>query len=179
MRILITALGVAVLATATVSPFHANARSETVEVIDDRDQRLVLADQYLAITMSPDIFSAMNEEIRRSFEESDDIPADERDWLVANFTPMMGDVLTKTLADVRGPVADLFTVEELEAMIAFNSTPTGAAIARKSVRFGMDIQTAMTPHLMTAVTSLMEKYCTQFDCGSDTGGAAAAAKSGR
>lgn len=178
MRILMTALGLAVLSTAAVSPFHASAQSETVIVVDDRDQRLALADQYLALTMSQDMFSAMNEEIRRSFEESDDIPAAERAWLTANFTPMMADVLTKTVADVRGPVADLFTVEELEALIAFNSTPLGASISLKSVRLGTDLQAAMMPHMMTAITSLMEKYCTRFDCGTNAAGAAAA-KSGR
>jgi nitroreductase len=178
MRFLMTALGLAVLSTAALAPFHANAQAQTAVVVDDREQRLALADQYLAITMSEDMFSAMNEEIRRSFEESEGVPAAERAWLVANFTPMMADVMAKTIADVRGPVADLFTAEELEAMIAFNSTPMGASIARKSVRFGTDIQTAMTPHLMTAMTSLMEKYCTRFDCGSGASGAAAA-KSGR
>lgn len=179
MRILMTALGLAVLTTAAVAPAHANAQSEMVEVISDRAARLALADQYLAISMSPDVFNAMNDEIRRSFEESEGISADERAWLVANFTPMMGDVLTKTLADLREPVADLFTPEELEALIAFSSTPLGASISRKSIRFETDLQTAMAPHMLTAVTSLMEKYCTRFDCGSDAAGAAAAAKSRR
>lgn len=179
MRILMTALGLAVLTTAAVAPAHANAQSEMVEVISDRAARLALADQYLAITMSPEMFTAMSEEIRRSFEESEGIPANERAWLVANFTPMMTDVLAKTIADMREPVADLFTVEELEAMIAFYNSPLGGSISRKSVRFGADLQTTMAPHMMTAVTRLMEKYCTQFDCRSDASGAAAAAKSGR
>lgn len=174
MRILMTALGLAVLTTAAIAPFQASAQAQAAVVADDRDQRLALADQYLAITMSPDVFNAMNEEIRRGFEESDGIPAAERAWLVANFTPMMADVLTKTVADVRGPVADLFTVEELEALIAFTSTPLGASISLKSVRLGTDLQAAMMPHMMTAMTSLMEKYCTRFDCGSDAAGAAAA-----
>lgn len=179
MRILITALGLAVLTTAAMAPLQARAQSGTAAaVVDGREQRLALADRYLVITMSPDMFSAMNEEIRRSFEESEDLAATEREWLVANFTPMMSDVLTKTIADMRQPVADLFTAEELEALIAFNSTPLGASIARKNVRFGTDLQTAMAPHMMAAVTSLMEKYCTRFDCGSDASGAAAAAKSG-
>jgi len=180
MRIVMTVVGLAVLATAALAPLHATAQSETaVVVVDDREQRLALADQYLAITMSPDIFSAMTDEVRRGFEETEGLAAGEREWLIANFSPMVTDVLAATVADLRNPVADLFTVEELDAMIAFNSTPLGASISRKSVRFGADLDAAMTPHLMTAVTRLMEKYCTRFDCASDSSGAAAAAKSGR
>lgn len=182
MRILVTALGLAVLTAAAVGPLPARAQAGTAAaVVDDRDQRLALADQYLALAlaMSPDIFSAMSEEVRRGFEEAEGLPAGEREWLISNFSPMVNDVLAATMADMRGPVADLFTTDELEALIAFNSTPLGASISRKSVRFGSELEAAMTPHMMTAVTRLMEKYCTRYDCEADASGAAAAAKSGR
>lgn len=180
MRILVTALGLAVLTTAAVAPLPARAQAGTAgAVVDDRDQRLGLADQYLALAMSPDVFSAMSEEVRRGFEEAEELPASEREWLIANFSPMITDVLAATMADMRGPVADLFTTEELEAMIAFNSTPLGASISRKSVRFGSELEAVMMPHMMTAVTRLMEKYCTRYDCPADASGAAAAAKTGR
>src|SRR5690606_31403811 len=131
------------------------------------DERLALTDRYLALALSPDMFSAMTEEMTRSFEQSEGIPADEREWLASNFSAMMADVLTRTVADIRDGVADLFTVAELEAMIAFNRTPEGASVARKSVRLGVDLQTAMMPHMMTAVTSLLEKYCVRFECEAD------------
>lgn len=180
MRILMTALGLAVLTAAAMAPFQASAQAQAAVVADDRAERLVLAERYLSMTLSPEMFATINDEITRSFEEADDLSTEERVWLTANFAPLINDVLARTVTDMREPVADLFTVVELEAMIEFNSTPVGAAIARKSARMGTDLQNVMAPHMLTAMTSLMEKYCTRFDCGSDaTGAGAAAAKSGR
>jgi hypothetical protein len=68
-----------------------------------------------------------------------------------------------TFADLTDDVADIYTAEELEAMIAFFDTPTGPLRSRSRVStFGVRMQAVMMPHLVAAFSQLGEKYCARF-----------------
>ena len=101
------------------------------------------------------------------FEEAfgkSDAPAEERAWLTENISAAFQVAMDATFADLTDDVAEIYTAEELEAMIAFSDTPLGRSIAVKGFELGVRMQTVMTPHLTAAFTQLGEKYCARFEC---------------
>ena len=64
----------------------------------------------------------------------------------------------------RDDVADSFTVQELEAAIAFYDSPIGRSVVRNQVDLNAELQEVMMRLLIPRVTDLMEKYCLRFDC---------------
>jgi hypothetical protein len=136
-----------------------------------REQRLDMAGRYLELTQGANLGKVITGQLERAYGDSD-MPADERDWLTEHMATAFEDVLQATIADMRDDVADSFTREELEAAIAFYDTPLGRSVARKDLELGMVMQEAMMPHLVTAMTSLSEKYCLRFECGPPSDAAA-------
>lgn len=74
-----------------------------------------------------------------------------------------------TFADLTDDVAEIFILQELEAMVAFFDTPLGRSISDKNFELGMRVQAVMAPHLITALTRLSEKYCARFECAAPEG----------
>jgi hypothetical protein len=140
-----------------------------------REHHLDLAGRYLELTQGADSAKLLREYIEQGFG-GDELPDDQRSWLADQFTALFQKALDAAITEARDDVADNFTLAELEAVVAFYETPMGRSIARKNLQAGMALQQAMTPHLVTGMTSLGEKFCQRFDCG-DPG--QAAAKSGR
>ncbi|MFN3667678.1 MAG: DUF2059 domain-containing protein [Brevundimonas sp.] len=138
---------------------------------DNEARRLALAGDYLELTQGENLRKTITTYFEESFADSD-LPADQRDWLTQQMGIAFDQAMQRTFADITDDVAEIFTVAELEAMIAFFDTPMGRSITEKSFDFGVRLEAAMTPHLTTAFTQLGEKYCARFDCPAETGGAA-------
>lgn len=140
-----------------------------------RESHLHLAERYLELTQGGDLLKQLRDQIEEGYGEAE-MPADQRAWLVDNFTDMFTEVMTAVIADMRDDVADSFTVPELEAAIAFYQSPLGRSVVRKQVALSTEMQQAMMPLLLPRMTELTEKFCVRFDCSALAG---AAAKSGR
>lgn len=128
-----------------------------------RQHQLDLAGRYLHLTQGADSTKLLREYIEDGYGEMD-LPDDQRVWLADQFTTVFEQALTLAITEVRGEIADTFTVAELEAAVAFYETPMGRSIARKNLEAGMALQQAMMPHLMSSVTAMGEKFCLRFDC---------------
>lgn len=140
-----------------------------------RQRHLDLAGRYLELTSGVDSAKAVREQLEAGYAEAD-LPSDQRAWLTDQMTALFEEVMTATIAEVRDDVADIFTVAELEAAVAFYDTPTGRSIANKNIDIGLAIQEAMLPLLMNRMGSMNEKFCQRFDCAAM---GQTAAKSGR
>jgi len=130
------------------------------------DRQLALAERYLDLSQG----TAMKELLSVYMEETlgkSELSAEQREWLTANFSTTMVQVMDQVFDDLADDVASLFTEEELRAIIAFLETPVGQSFTNKSIELGLRIQETMTPRLMTGVTQLMEKYCARFECEAD------------
>lgn len=137
----------------------------------DRDaaQRLALAGQYLELTQAPNLKKTVEAYFESLFAKSE-APADERAWLAENMTAAFEVAMAATFAELTDDVAEIYTLQELEAMIAFFDTPLGRSISVKGFDFGIRMQAVMMPHLTTAFTQLGEKYCARFECAAGAGG---------
>ena len=126
-------------------------------------RRLELAEQYLDVTQGENLRKSISAYFEETFAKSE-MPADQRDWLTQNLAVAFDTAMQATFADLTDDVAELFSEQELEAMIAFYDTPMGRSITEKSFEFGIRMETVMTPHLTEAFTQLGEKFCARFEC---------------
>jgi len=128
-----------------------------------REAHLTLADRYLELTQGGHLVKQFRSHLEEGYGAAD-MPAEQRDWMVENMGAMFAEVMALTIEELRDDVADSFTVQELETAIAFYESPIGRSVVRKQVDMNMELQEIMTPLLLPRMTSLMEKFCTRFDC---------------
>ncbi|HWQ88048.1 hypothetical protein [Brevundimonas sp.] len=136
---------------------------------DEAARRLVLAEQYLELTQGASLRKTLEGYFEEAFAKSE-APAEQRDWLTENMSAAFDAAMQATFADLTDDVAEIFTVQELEALVAFFDTPMGHSITGKSFELGVRLQAAMAPHLIAAFTQLGEKYCARFECPAAEGG---------
>jgi hypothetical protein len=136
-----------------------------------RQNHLNLAEQYLELTQGGDLMKQMRRQIEDGYGEAD-LPEAQRAWLVDAMADMFEDVMAQAIVELRDDVADSFTVEELEAAIAFYDSTVGRSVVRKQVDLNAELQEVMMRLLVPRVTDLTEKYCLRFDC-TAAGGTAA------
>lgn len=128
-----------------------------------RRNHLDLAAQYLELTQGGDLVKQMRRQIEDGYGDAE-LPPEQRAWLVDSMTDMFADVMAQTIVELRDDVADSFTVQELEAAIAFYDSPIGRSVVRNQVDLNAELQEMMMRLLIPRVTDLMEKYCLRFDC---------------
>ena len=134
----------------------------------DAARRLVLARQYLELTQGPNLTKTVQSYFEEAFAKSD-TPAEQRDWLTEHMASAFQIAIQATLSDLIDDVAEIYTLEELEALITFFDTPLGQSVSTKSFDLGVRTQAVMTPHLTAAITQLGEKYCARFGCSATEG----------
>jgi hypothetical protein len=122
-----------------------------------------LAQQYLEVSQGANLRKTITTYFEEAFNKAE-MPADQREWLTQNMAVAFDQAMQATFADMTDDVAELFTEEELLAMIGFFDTPLGRSITEKNFEFGVRLQAAMTPHLTAAFLHLGEKYCARFEC---------------
>jgi hypothetical protein len=136
-----------------------------------RQNHLDLAEQYLELTQGGDLVKQMRRQIEDSYGGAD-LPPDQREWLVESMADLFEDIMAETIVELRDDVADSFTIEELEASIAFYGSPIGRSVVRKQADLHAEMQAVAMRLMVPRFTDLMEKYCLRFDC-TAAGGAAA------
>lgn len=124
---------------------------------------LALADQYLELTMGAGLRKFMASYYEDFYAEAE-MPRDQRDWWAANLTNAMDRVLVAMTADLRDDVAEIYTAEELQTLVALYRSPLGRSIAEKDLEMSVRMEEAIAPHMVTLVEDLLGKYCLQFDC---------------
>lgn len=175
MRSLIIAVALVAM-SAPAALAQDTSSGDQLIVVAEPDPRLALADRYLALTVDLDVDKLMREQMEQGFAGS---PAtdEQRDWMTEQMSGLYEEVIGKAMQDMRGDVAELYTLPELQALVAFYEGPMGASLARKNMEAGMLMQEAMMPYLITGMTDVFEKYCLRFDC--EALGAAMAKQNGR
>jgi hypothetical protein len=90
---------------------------------------------------------------------------------------MIGRMMNRLMADLAPVYAETFTLEELEAQIAFYRTPVGRQVAAKTVELGVAQENLLQGAMAGFLVEFEQKYCAAFDCDASAG--QAASKSGR
>lgn len=170
MRALAMMAGILVLAA---SPAAAQTAVEA-----ERARRMELAEQYMQLSQGDGLRKALQTYYQDLMAKSE-LGAAEREWLVAQMAEAADQLAQTIFIDVREDLADLYTLPELEALVAFNETPEGRSIANKSVQMAVIVQEATSPRMVEMMNGIRVKYCARFDCESAGSDGALADKSQR
>ncbi len=129
----------------------------------DLEQRMTLAEDYIRLSQGDNIGKTINRYFREAFAEIDAEP-EERAWITAQLTTAVEQMLDDYSAEIQDDVAELYTLEELEALVAFHQTPLGRSIANKNVEASIAMQEALGPLMMDALEGVAAKYCARYGC---------------
>lgn len=134
-------------------------------------RRLVLADQYLELTMGAGLRKFLANYYEEFYAEAP-MPREQQEWWAENMTSAMDRALPAMAAGLREDVARIYSAEELDALIALYRSPIGRSIAEKDMEMSVRIEETLGPLLVRLLTDLLNKYCMRFDCTASPGAAA-------
>lgn len=133
-------------------------------------QRTALAERVIRLSAGPNFTKVMEAMIADQLAKADTEGqgAEEAAWLRSNAPRMLTAMVDDMMADMVPHYASPFTVEELEAQIAFYDSPVGRQVATKTLQLSAVMNEITMEHLTAFIGELMTKYCARFDC--ETGG---------
>ena len=133
-------------------------------------QRTALAERVIRLSAGPNFTKVMEAMIADQLAKADTEGqgAEEAAWLRSNAPRMLTAMVDDMMADMVPHYASTFTVEELEAQIAFYDSPVGRQVATKTLQLSAVMNEITMEHLTAFIGELMTKYCARFDC--ETGG---------
>ncbi|HAJ04425.1 MAG TPA: hypothetical protein DCX75_17460 [Brevundimonas sp.] len=130
----------------------------------DAARRLQLAEQYVELSLGENIAALVGQLVEEDLAESPDMSDRERQWMRANMPPMILEVIDRMARDMAPVYAETFTLEELEALVAFYSTPLGQSVAIKEFELGARIDELLGGAMIQFFETFEAKYCAEFDC---------------
>lgn len=163
MRALVMMVVVMALA---VSPASAQTTQTAGEA--ERALRMELAERYLQLSQGESLRKALQGYYQDMMAKSE-IGAVEKEWVVAQMVGATDELAQTVFTDVRDDLADLYTMAELEALVAFSESPEGRSIANKSIQMAVIVQEATLPRMVAMMDDVRVKYCARFGC--ETGSA--------
>lgn len=130
----------------------------------DAARRLQLAEQYVELSLGENIAALVGQIVEEDLAASPDMSDRERAWMRANMPPMILEAIDRMAKDMAPIYAETFTIEELEALVAFYSTPLGQAVAIKEFELGSRIDELLGGAMIEFFQTFEAKYCAEFDC---------------
>lgn len=128
-----------------------------------------LAERYLDLVQTDQLGKLMERMIEQSLAADGQMSEEERDFMRRQAPPAMERMMNRFVADLTPIVAETYSEAELEALIRFFDTPLGQSVAAKQIELGVQQQTLIQPAMIEMMTSLMAKYCAEFDCAAAAG----------
>ncbi|HEV7228914.1 DUF2059 domain-containing protein [Brevundimonas sp.] len=155
MRIVLILFAV-VVALLSAQPVSAQDR--------DLADRTALAERYIRLSMGDDLRPMIEGVIEEQLAADDGMTPEQRAWYRAN-VPVFFDAFMNRLIDLLAPrYAASMTDEELNAGIAFYSSPLGRSLARKQVALQVDMDEHFYEAAETMSAEIEAKYCAAFAC---------------
>ena len=139
------------------APLSASAR-------DEASERLDLAYRFVALMQVEDMAKAMEESFIGLFPATEGMDPDDARAVEETMSEMMQEYMPALFKAMAPVYADIFTLEELRALVAFYESDVGRSMVRKSYeaapRIGVVAQTVLPPVLERA----MDRLCDRLEC---------------
>lgn len=131
---------------------------------DEAVMRRRLAERYVELSEGEGFAELMDTISEGIMALLPDMPADEQAWFRRNLPLEMTAFGEMLIAQMIPLVAELMTIEEMEALIAFYETPLGRSIATKQMQMGAQMGVMMEFAQIEFQMQFLQKYCEAFDC---------------
>ena len=127
-------------------------------------RRMELAEQYIELSLGDNVSKLVTQVIEEELAASPDMSDRERTWMRTNMPPMILEAINQMAQDMAPIYAETFTIEELEALVAFYSTPLGQSVAIKEFELGSRIEELLGSAMIRFFQNFEAKYCAEFEC---------------
>lgn len=138
----------------------------------DAGPRLQLAERYIELSLGDNVSKMVAQMVEEELASNPDMSDRERRWMRANLPVMVLDMINGLARDLAPVYAQAFTIEELESLVTYYSSPIGQAVAAKQFELGAQEQVMMEAALLGFFEAFVGKYCREFDCDDAFGGEA-------
>jgi len=170
--ILTTILGLALTTNTAAAQEAGPAKEPLIEVVpaapDEAARRLELAERFIAL-MQVDQMSEMMQGLAVGMvpPSSRDLPAREQEILTAALTEAVGQMMPRMFEAMAPVYAEIFTLQELEELVAFYESPTGLAFVTKSFEAFPQITAVMNSIMPEILNDMATNLCDSLGCTPD------------
>lgn len=130
-------------------------------------ERLALANRFIVLIQGDQLAASMRQMMTTMMPENPNIPA-EQNQIIREVTGEMIEVMMPRMFDAMAPIyADIFTVEELRALVAFYESDVGQSLVRKSAAAAprmAEVAQAVIPGVMG---EMADRLCDRLECSAD------------
>lgn len=151
------------LVLLTLALFTAPAAAQDA----DAARREELAQRLIEVSQGDNLTKSIETQVQARLAEMEDAEPEHLAWMRANMPRLLQRMAEQMLPRLADLYAETYSLEELEAQIAFYETPHGRAIANKGVALGMAQGRIIEEAGQAFVVDLMTKFCAEFECQTD------------
>lgn len=160
--------GLLLALTIMAAPAVANAQTAGQPASQtEAAERLVLANKFLALMQGDQMAASMRQMMSMMTPANSNVPADER-AMINEVTGEMVEIMLPRLFEAMAPVyADIFTLEELRALVAFYESDLGRSMVRKSFEASPRIAEAAMAVMPGVMSEMSDRLCDRLECTAD------------
>ena len=128
------------------------------------ERRTEMAERYIRLTFGDDLRPIVASLVEQELAAQPDLTAEQREWYRNNMPVFFEDFMDQLISDLAPRYAAELTEDELDAGIAFYSSPLGRSLARKETGLQVSLEEDAYAAAEAMGVSMMTKYCAAFDC---------------
>lgn len=149
--------GLCAVLVVLAAPLTASAR-------DEASERLDLAYRFVALMQVEDMAQALGESFEGMFPTTSGMPPEEARAVQETLSEMMQEYMPALFKAMAPVYADIFTLEELRALVAFYESDVGRAMVRKSYEAVPRITVVAQNVLPPVLERAMDRLCDRLEC---------------
>lgn len=133
----------------------------------DAAERLALANKFIVLIQGDQLAASMRQMMTTLMPENPNIPA-EQNQIIREVSGEMIEVMMPRMFDAMAPIyADIFTVEELRALVAFYESDIGQSLVRKSAAAAPRIAEVAQAVIPGVMGEMADRLCDRLECSAD------------
>lgn len=144
------------------------AATPTLAQSNDSSKRLALSHRFIELMQAEQMGAMLGQMmVQMSPSVSEDMTEAEADEFAAVMAEVTADMMPR-LFDAMAPVyAEIFTLEELEGLVAFYESDIGQSLMRKSYESGPEIMAAVNAIMPELLVEMGDEMCDHYECTPD------------
>lgn len=150
-----------------VTPLAAQAVTPVTSVQDAAASRMALSRRYVELMQSDQVGDAIRGLIAADAQNDPEalaLPAEERRFISELTAELTTEAMPLMLDQLVPVYAEVFTEEELRALIAFYETPMGREITRKTTASMPEANAAIMAVMPQLVDKMVTRMCVYYEC---------------
>jgi hypothetical protein len=150
-------IGLCLALAMLAAPIAAEAR-------DEASEKLELAHRFVGLVQPEDMGHAMAESLSGLFPSADGLPPEKARAVQETMSEMMQEYMPALFKAMAPVYADIFTLQELQALVAFYESDVGRSMVRKSYEATPRVTAVAQQVLPSVIERAMDRLCDRLEC---------------